>query len=51
MTPEKIRAASELVGKESVAAIARLLDVNRIALYTHVPELQWIFSRPVPFYR
>jgi transposase-like protein len=40
MTPEKIRMASQLVGKESVAAIARLLGVNRATLYAHVPELQ-----------
>jgi transposase-like protein len=40
MTPDKIRMASQLVGKESVAAIARLLGVNRATLYTHVPELQ-----------
>lgn len=40
MTPEKIRMASELVGTESVAAIARLLGVNRATLYAHVPELQ-----------
>jgi len=40
MTPEKIRAASELVGKESIAAIARLLNVNRATLYAHVPQLQ-----------
>ncbi len=40
MTPDKIRIASELVGKESVAAIARLIGVNRATLYAHVPELQ-----------
>ncbi len=40
MTPDKIRMASQLVGKESVAAIARLLSVNRATLYAHVPELQ-----------
>ena len=40
MTPDKIRMASQLVGKESVAAIARLLGVNRATLYAHVPELQ-----------
>jgi DNA invertase Pin-like site-specific DNA recombinase len=40
MTPEKIRMASQLVGKESVAAIARLVCVNRATLYAHVPELQ-----------
>jgi transposase-like protein len=40
MTPEKIRMASQLVGKESVAAIARLIGVNRSTLYAHVPELQ-----------
>jgi transposase-like protein len=40
MTPEKIRMAAELVGKESVAAIARLLGVNRATVYAHVPELQ-----------
>lgn len=40
MTPDKIRIASELVGKESVAAIARLLGVNRATLYAHVPALQ-----------
>ncbi|MGA9309199.1 MAG: recombinase family protein [Pseudonocardiaceae bacterium] len=38
MTPEKIRMAAELVGKESVAAIARLLGVNRATVYAHVPE-------------
>jgi transposase-like protein len=40
MTPDKIRVASELIGKESVAAIARLLGVNRATLYAHVPALQ-----------
>lgn len=40
MTPEKIRMASQLVGKESVAAIARLVGVNRATLYAHIPELQ-----------
>ena len=40
MTPDKIRLASQLVGKESVAAIARLLAVNRATLYAHVPALQ-----------
>jgi DNA invertase Pin-like site-specific DNA recombinase len=40
MTPDKIRMASELVGKESVAAIARLLGVNRATLYAHIPALQ-----------
>jgi hypothetical protein len=40
MNPDKIRMASELVGKESVAAIARLLGVNRATIYAHVPELQ-----------
>jgi DNA invertase Pin-like site-specific DNA recombinase len=40
MTPDKIRMASQLVGKESVVAIARLLGVNRATLYAHVPELR-----------
>jgi dsRNA-specific ribonuclease len=40
MTPDKIRLASQLVGKESLAAIARLLGLNRATLYAHVPELQ-----------
>lgn len=40
MTTDKIRVASALVGKESVAAIACLLGVNRATLYAHIPELQ-----------
>ena len=48
MTPEKIRMASQLVGKESVAAIARLLSVNRATLYAHVPELKHRHRTPLP---
>lgn len=40
MTSDKIRMASQSVGKESVAAIACLLGVNRATFYAHVPELQ-----------
>lgn len=40
MTPHRIHMASQLVGKESVAAITRLLGVNRATLYAHVPKLQ-----------
>lgn len=45
LTPEQIAAARDLVGKQAVASIARLLGVSRGTLYNHIPELR---SRPAP---
>lgn len=40
LTPEQIAAARDLVGKQAVASIARLLGVSRGTLYNHIPELR-----------
>jgi hypothetical protein len=45
--PDKIRMASQLV-KESVAAIARWLGVNRACLYASVPEVHGGTAQPYP---
>ncbi|MFP8906157.1 recombinase family protein [Streptomyces atacamensis] len=40
LTSEQIAVARDLVGKQAVASIARLLGVSRGTLYNHIPELR-----------